>query len=126
MTSPRNIPMLYQGDDIGTTGNQDPDNRKMQRFTGLTTEEQRSLDNVRKAGTLRAAHPALRRGTRTTVVLEDWFWVYKLTYEDDEVYVALNRDANKTWAPPAGFTDGLGNCSGGTVPVLSSCIFVKQ
>ncbi len=126
MTSPRNIPMLYQGDDIGTTGNQDPDNRKMQRFTGLTTEEQRSLDNARKAGTLRAAHAALRRGTRTTVLVEDWFWVYKLTYEDDEVYVAINRDANKTWAPPAGFTDGLGNCSGGTVPVLSSCIFVKQ
>lgn len=126
MTSPLNIPMLYQGDDIGTEGGPDPDNRRMQKFTGLSTEEQRSLDNIRRAGSLRAAHPALRRGTRTTVHLEDWFWVYKVTYEDDEVYVAINRDANKQWAPPAGFVDGLGNCANGTVPILSSCIFVRQ
>jgi len=126
MTSPGNIPMLYQGDDIGTEGGPDPDNRKMQRFTGLSTEEQRSLDHVRKAGTLRERHPALRRGVRTNVIVEDWYWVYKLTYEDDEVYVAINRDNTKTWSPPPGFVDGLGNCSGGAVPVLSSCIFVRD
>jgi hypothetical protein len=117
--------MLYQGDDIGTTGDADPDNRKMQRFTGLSSEEQHSLDNARKAGTARAQHIALRRGTRETVWLEDWFWVYKVTYEDDVVYVALNRDNTKSWAPPAGYVDVLGNCAGGQVPILSSCIFVK-
>jgi glycosidase len=125
MTSPGNIPMLYQGDDIGTLGEQDPDNRKMQRFTGLSAQEQASLTNVRKAGLLREAHPALRRGYRTTEVLEDWYWVYKVTYEDDTVYVAINRDADKTWTPPAGYVDGLGNCSGGLVPTLSTCIFEK-
>lgn len=125
-TSPQNVPMLYQGDDIGTTGDVDPDNRKMMRFTGLSADEQASLANAQKAGLARAAHPALRRGTRTTVWLEDWFWVYKVTYQDDEVYVALNRDNTKSWSPPAGFTDVLGNCSSGQVPILSSCIFVKQ
>ena len=124
-TSPMNVPMLYQGDDIGTTGDIDPDNRKMQRFTGLSVEEQKTLANAQKAGSLRAAHPALRRGKRTTVWLEDWFWVYKVTYDTDEVYVAINRDNTKSWAPPAGFVDGLGNCSGGQVPILTSCIFVK-
>ncbi|MBK9035209.1 MAG: hypothetical protein IPL61_28805 [Myxococcales bacterium] len=124
-TSPGNIPMLYQGDDIGTEGDQDPDNRKMQRFTGLSADEQASLAHARKAGTLRAQHPALRRGTRTTVVLEDWYWVYKVTDGSDEVYVAINRDNPKQWSPPPGFVDGLGTCSGGTVPVLSSCIFVR-
>ena len=69
---------------------------------------------MHKAGTLRAEHVALRRGTRTTVVLEDYFWVYKVTYEDDEVYVAINRDnAEARGRRPAGFVDGLGNCSGG-------------
>ena len=125
-TSPGNVPMLYQGDDIGTTGGIDPDNRKMQRFTNLSAEEQHSLDNARKAGTARAQHIALRRGTRETVWLEDWFWVYKVTYGDDVVYVAINRDNTKSWAPPAGFTDVLGNCSNGQVPILSSCIFVQQ
>ena len=125
LTSPLNIPMLYQGDDIGTEGGIDPDNRKMQRFTGLSIAEQASLANVKKAGTLRSQHPALRRGTRSTVVLEDYFWVYKVETGDDEVYVAINRDNTKSWSPPPGFVDGLGNCSGGAVPILSSCIFVR-
>ena len=124
-TSPLNVPMLYQGDDIGTEGGIDPDNRKMQRFTGLSADEQATLANAQKAGTLRAAHIALRRGARTTVLLEDWFWVYKVTLDTDEVYVAINRDNTKQWSPPAGFVDGLGNCSGGQVPILTSCIFVK-
>ncbi len=125
LTSPGNIPMLYQGDDIGTLGEQDPDNRKMQRFTGLSTAEQASLAHVRKVGLLREKHPALRRGTRSSVVVEDWYWVYKVTYEDDEVYVVINRDADKSWTPPSGFVDGLGNCNGGNVPTLSSCIFER-
>ncbi|MCX5743646.1 MAG: alpha-amylase family glycosyl hydrolase [Proteobacteria bacterium] len=125
MTSPRNIPMLYQGDDIGTEGGPDPDNRKMQRFTGLTGQELATLETIRRAGTARAAHPALRRGARTNVVVEDWYWVYKVVDGDDEVYVAINRDNDKQWTPPAGFHDILGNCENGVVPVLTACIFVK-
>jgi glycosidase len=125
-TSPNNVPMLYQGDDIGTTGGIDPDNRKMQRFTGLSAEEQKSLTNAQRAGKARAEHSALRRGKRTTVWLEDWFWVYKVADETEEVYVAINRDNTKQWAPPGGYVDVLGNCSNGQVPILSSCIFVKQ
>lgn len=131
MTSPRNVPMLYQGDDIGTEGEADPDNRKMHKFEGLSPDEQASLDNVRIAGLLREDHPALRRGLRQVVVLEDWFWVYRLTYQgedgvDDEVFVALNRDADKAWSPPPGYVDALGNCAGGAVPSMRSCIFVQN
>ena len=126
LTSPGNIPMLYQGDDIGTSGEQDPDNRKMQRFTGLTADEEQSLAHVGAVGRLREAHPALRRGTREHEVVEDWFWVFKATYGDEVVYVAINRDADKSWSPPAGYVDRLGNCQNGVVPVLSSCIFVPE
>jgi glycosidase len=124
-TSPGNIPMLYQGDDIGTEGGPDPDNRKMQRFDGLSTDELATLAHARKAGTLRAEHPALRRGVRTNVVVEDWYWVYKVSNGSEDVFVAINRDNPKSWSPPPGYVDGLGNCAGGTVPTLSSCIFVK-
>lgn len=124
MTSPINIPMLYQGDDIGTEGRQDPDNRRMQRFTGLSPEEQASLDHVRQVGLLREELPALRRGRREHVVVEDWFWVFRLRDEAQEVYVAINRDADKTWSPPPGFVDALGNCRDGRVPSLTSCVFV--
>ncbi|MBL4686274.1 MAG: hypothetical protein JKY37_16895, partial [Nannocystaceae bacterium] len=125
-TSPGNVPMLYQGDDIGTHGEQDPDNRAMHRFEDLSAAELASLDNAQRAGSLRQAHPALRRGTRQTEVLEDFFWVYRVSHDEDVVYVAINRDADRSWDPPAGYVDGLGNCSGGTVPSLSSCIFVPE
>ncbi|MEM6292541.1 MAG: alpha-amylase family glycosyl hydrolase [Myxococcota bacterium] len=125
-TSPGNIPMLYQGDDIGTFGEADPDNRAMHRFDGLSGDEQASLQNAQRVGRVREDHVALRRGTRQTVVLEDFFWVYRVTYEDDEVYVALNRDSNRSWEPPAGFTDVLGNCANGNVPSQRSCIFVDD
>jgi len=125
-TSPGNIPMLYQGDDIGTYGQQDPDNRAMQRFEGLTAAEQDSLDNANMVGLLRQEHPALRRGARQTEVVENFFWVYRAEHDGDVVYVALNRDVDKSWAPPAGYVDALGNCEGGNVPAMSSCVFVAQ
>ena len=123
-TSPGNIPMLYQGDDIGTYGQQDPDNRAMHRFDGLSAAESASLEHARALGRLREEHEALRRGTRETEVLEDYFWVYRVESGDDVVYVAINRDADKQWTPPAGFEDALGNCSGGEVPSLTACVFV--
>lgn len=123
-TSPGNIPMLYQGDDIGTFGGPDPDNRAMHRFEGLSGDEQDSLDNARMVGLLREEHPALRRGARQTEVLEDYFWVYRVEHDGDVVYVAINRDADRSWTPPAGYVDALGNCDGGTVPSLRSCVFV--
>lgn len=123
-TSPGNIPMLYQGDDIGTFGGPDPDNRAMHRFEGLSGDEQDSLDNARILGLLREEHPALRLGARQTEVLESFFWVYRVEHEGDVVYVAINRDADRTWSPPAGYVDALGNCEGGTVPSMRSCVFV--
>ena len=118
--------MLYQGDDIGTARRRRSRQPQDERFTGLSTEEQTSLANAQKAGLARAQHSALRHGTRTTVWLEDWFWVYKVSDATEDVYVAINRDNTKSWSPPAGYVDVLGNCSGGQVPILSSCIFVKQ
>ena len=126
MTSPYNVPMLYQGDDIGTEGEQDPDNRRMMRFDGLSAEERASLEHVQELGRLREESVALRRGTREHVLVEDWFWVFSVSHAGETVYVAINRDADKSWSPPAGYTDALGNCSGGTVPVLSSCVFVRE
>lgn len=126
MTSPGNIPMLYQGDDIGTLGGADPDNRKMHRFDGLTPAEQAALDNAKKLGILREKHVALRRGKRSTVQVEDLFWVYKVSQDNDTVYVVLNRDQEKSYTPPDGYVDGLGNCSGGKVPAEASCVFVAE
>jgi hypothetical protein len=98
----------------------------MHRFEGLSADEQASLDNARVLGRLREDHPALRRGARETVVVEDYFWVYRVEHDGDVVYVAINRDADKRWSPPSGYADALGNCDGGNVPSQRSCVFVEQ
>jgi hypothetical protein len=98
----------------------------MQRFEGLSGDEQASLAHAQRVGRLRDEHPALRRGTRETVEVEDYFWVYRAEHEGDVVYVAINRDEDKSWDPPAGFVDALGNCDGGNVPSQRSCVFVEQ
>ena len=125
MTSPGNIPMLYQGDEFGMLGGTAPDNRKMMIWSGLSADQEESRDQFRKLAAARDAHVALRRGQRANVQVEDWFWVYKVSYGDDEVYVAINRDNDKSFAPPAGMHDALGHCSGDVVPSLTSCVFVK-
>ena len=117
--------MLYQGDDIGTLGGPDPDNRKMQRFTGLSADERapdepregrhRYARNTRRSAAASGRTSSSRTGSGCT----------SSRHESDEVYVAINRDDNKQWSPPPGFVDGLGNCSNGVVPILTSCIFVK-
>jgi hypothetical protein len=65
---------------------------------------------MQKLGTARAAHPALRRGTRTTLFVDDDAWVYQMTEGGDTVYVLLNRGdtARSLGAVPAGaHTDEL-------------------
>ena len=94
------------------------------RFTNLDADAQASLLHAQLLGKVREDHKALRRGTRQNVLLEDWFWVYKVTYEDDEVYVAINRDADKSYTPPAGYVDVMGHCTGGNVPSQRACVFV--
>lgn len=130
-TSPGNVPMLYQGDDIGTpqgSGQMDPGNRlkmKFKEIDGLTADEEATLEHVKKVGLLREAHAPLRRGTRTTEQVDNDFWVYKVSYQGEDVYVALNRGGNQSYTPPSAYSDALGNCSAGNVPSATSCIFVK-
>ena len=53
---------------------------------------------------MRAAHPATRRGTRTTLGTATDTYVYSMSMSGDEVFVALNRGdaANPAAGLPAG------------------------
>lgn len=86
------VPMVYYGDEIGMTGAGDPDNRRDMRFGDqVTPDEQRLLDNFRKLGAIRNAHPALRYGSRRLLRADQDTYVFVRAHLDDRIVVAFNR-----------------------------------
>jgi glycosidase len=98
------VPMIYYGDEYGMNGAGDPDNRHMMQWSGYTANQTWLRDRLAALATIRAAHPALRRGNRTTVGTSTDVLVYKMEGEGDTVFVALNRSdaAQPTVNLPAG------------------------
>jgi glycosidase len=87
----RGIPLIYYGDEIGLPGAGDPDNRRMMTWSGYNAGQNLLLDRVKKLTAVRAAHPALRRGVRTTLFSDHDTWAYSMVDGTDTVYVLLNR-----------------------------------
>jgi glycosidase len=120
----RGAPLIYYGDEIGLAGAGDPDNRRMMNWNvaSYSAAQNALLAKVKKLGTIRTAHSALRRGDRTTLSYGDDTWVYQMVDGTDRVYVAINRsDATKTVTglPSGTLTDQLngGTVSGGSATV---------
>jgi glycosidase len=93
----KGAPLVYYGDEYGMPGAGDPDNRRFMQWTGYSTDQQWLHDRLATLLSIRAAHPALRRGARTTVNVSDDVWVYTMSTAGDTVTVAINRgDATVT------------------------------
>lgn len=90
----KGAPLIYYGDEIGQPGAGDPDNRRMMQFTGLSGDQQFLHDRIKALNAIRAAHPALRRGKRTTINVSADTWVFSMATSGDTVYVAVNRSDN--------------------------------
>ena len=122
LTTPINIPMLYQGDDIGMTGRAengfDGGRRAVMKFTGLSSDEQAALDHVKNLGKFRKSHPALRKGTRSTCgdPTND-AWVYKFTYEGKTVIVGINKGSSEYKATCSGASGNFTSYNGSNVTV---------
>lgn len=86
------VPMVYYGDEIGMTGAGDPDNRRDMRFGDqVSSGEDRVLENFKKLGALRREHPALRYGSRRTVLETADQYAFVRAHLDDRVAVVFNR-----------------------------------
>lgn len=125
-------PMVYYGDEVGMTGANDPDCRKPMLWDDLAYEAERAHPHpgrtrpaeenrpdtslrahYRRLAAIRAAHPALRRGTFETLLADDATGVYAFlrAYVRDRVVVVLNsgaeaREAEIPVPPSAGLADG--------------------
>ena len=132
------IPLLYYGDELGLAGAGDPDSRRDMPWGGaladvamtlrLPTPDQAALrDWVAAVGAARAAHPALTRGARRTLVADADLYVYERTLGDDAAVVLLNRGGERevpldgAWERLAGegaVTDGGARVAAGEALIL--------
>jgi glycosidase len=128
----KGAPLVYYGDEIGLPGAGDPDNRRPMQFTGLSADQTYLCNTLKALLAARAAHPALRRGARSTLSAGADTWVYSMTSGADVVYVALNRgDTPATLGGlPAGALNELVTATsvtgpGITVPPRQARLYVK-
>ncbi|MBR6422644.1 hypothetical protein IKS86_08040 [bacterium] len=128
LTTPINIPMLYQGDDIGMTGRAengfDGGRRAVMKFDNLSNSEKDALQHVQKLGKFRKAHPALRKGTRSTCASTNDAWVYKFTYEGKTVVVGINKGGSAYTATCSGVSGSFTSYDGSNVNVSNGSVTV--
>ena len=85
------VPTIYQGDEFGQPGGNDPDNRKMMQFDDLNPQEQQTIEVTKKLTNLRRTNMALNYGTFEPVVVNDKVYAYARTYLGNVVLVVFNN-----------------------------------
>ncbi|WP_108670090.1 alpha-amylase family glycosyl hydrolase [Peribacillus acanthi] len=81
------IPIVYYGSEIALDGGEDPDNRRLMGFKA----DKELIDYITKLGELRQQLPALTRGDMELIHEENGMAVYKRTYKDETIVVAVNN-----------------------------------
>ena len=90
MTIP-GVPCIYQGDEYGQAGANDPDNRRMMRFSGLNEHEQQMLQAVKELTELRRNSMPLLYGDYCLLFCDREAMVFSRTYLGETVIVAINN-----------------------------------
>ncbi|MBQ0056093.1 MAG: hypothetical protein KBT20_00415 [Bacteroidales bacterium] len=85
------VPCIYQGDEYGQEGANDPDNRRFMRFEGYNRFEQHNLDEVCKLAQMRRHSLPLQLGDYLLLETSDKTLVFLRVYLGDAVLVAINN-----------------------------------
>ncbi|HRY98206.1 MAG TPA: alpha-amylase family glycosyl hydrolase [Bacteroidales bacterium] len=85
------LPVIFYGDEIGMPGGNDPDNRRMMRFEGLSPQELEVKQCVSDLAGLRSHSLALLYGDMELVYLDQDLYVYRRTYFNESMIILLNR-----------------------------------
>jgi glycosidase len=91
MTLP-GVPCIYQGDEYGEVGGNDPDNRHLMRFDGLNEEESTMRDQVAALIAMRRNSMPLLYGDFIPLIDRPDEIVYQRVYLGQRVTVAINRN----------------------------------
>jgi glycosidase len=88
------VPLLYYGDEVGMPGAADPDNRRPMKWSGYSGDEQATLELIQKVGKARVELPALQRGNRVTLWVDDDLYIYARVMGSFVAVVGINRSGN--------------------------------
>ena len=91
MTLP-GVPCIYQGDEYGEVGGNDPDNRHMMRFENLNDDEQKMRNEVAKLIQLRRHSMPLLYGDFIPLIDRPEEIIFQRIYLGQKVTVMINRD----------------------------------
>lgn len=93
MTIP-GIPVIFYGDEIGLTGANDPDCRRMMKFVGWNKREANLWERVSKLTHLRSEHPVMIYGDFINVQTTKNTWVFARKYFDKVAVVLINNSGH--------------------------------
>jgi cyclomaltodextrinase len=87
------VPCLYYGDELGMTGGNDPDNRRMMYFEGWTAEEQQLFSKVKRLHQWRRNFMPLLYGDLKIHRADGAAFVFSRNYFGQQAIVVLNKSA---------------------------------
>lgn len=86
------VPCLYYGDEIALPGGNDPDNRRMMQFDGLSDDQRVVRDAFCQLAQLRNNNMCLLFGSTDVVVAHDDCITLKRVYFDEQVYLEFFKN----------------------------------
>jgi len=92
MTIP-GVPTIYYGDEFGMPGGNDPDNRRMMKFDGLSAHEQQTLETITKLVNIRRDNLAMVYGSFQTLVVTDNIYAYLRKYFGNAAVIVFNKSS---------------------------------
>ena len=85
------VPVIFYGDEIGLTGANDPDCRRMMKFDGWNNREQKLFDKTAKLAQLRNSNPVLVYGDFINLQVTKDSWIFARKYFDKTAIVLINN-----------------------------------
>ena len=90
ITTVPGVPCIYQGDEFGVPGANDPDNRDMMCFEGYNDYQMKEYSQTQALLKYRRSSMPLMYGDFRTLYVDDEAWVFVRHYMGDWAVVALN------------------------------------
>jgi glycosidase len=85
------VPVVYYADEYGVPGGNDPDNRRMMKFTGLDNRESALRNTVSKLFKTRKQYPTLIYGETRFLLTEHNQWAYVRSWFGQHAVVVFNK-----------------------------------